>query len=129
MVAVPTDTPVTTPELLTVAIEGVLDDQSRAWSTPASALTDAATVPLPPTKTCAAGGVRVMKCTAGRTIGTLTDAEAALFTRDVAVMVAVPADTPVTTPALLTVATAGAADAQSRVLSAPASPVTAAVTV
>ena len=105
MVAVPTATPVTTP-FATVAIELLFDDHAtvRPVSTlPSESLSVAVIVVVCPTTTLAPGGPTVTELTgAGDTVMVAVPVLPSL----VAVIVAVPAETPVTTPELETVAMA-----------------------
>ena len=107
MVAVPAATPVTTPVALTVAIAPleVVHAMARSVSvTPPASLVTAASVVLAPTTIEAALGDTVMLATGRMGLTTVITADAVLVS-EVAVMVAVPAPMPVTTPFALTDAT------------------------
>jgi hypothetical protein len=112
MFAVPTATPVTTPVVLTVATamlseDHVIDLPTRTFP-PASFVVAVAWVVLP-TPIVEDASDTVTDATA--TDATVTVADP-LWPSMVAVMLAVPAPTPVTTPALLTVATKELSDDQ-----------------
>ena len=112
IVVVPALTPVTTPDELTVATEGFDDDQDTALFVAFEGVTVAVKVPVPPTPISIAVLSRETPVT--DTVGaiTVTVHDPYLFVPSVAValMVAVPAFTAVTTPDELTVATEGSDD-------------------
>lgn len=114
MVAVPAATPVTTPAVVTVATAASLDDHVmlRPVSVlPAPSSVAADSVSDAPMLTCELPGVTTTLAT-GTGAGAFTVICAvAVFPSLVAVTVAVPACTAVTTPELLTVAVCGALDA------------------
>jgi hypothetical protein len=106
MVAVPAETPVTVP-VDTVAIPELLVDQVTGWPVivlPCASLTVADNPTVAPTATEAVDGETVTVVTTGGEAVTVT-AAVPLFPELVAVIVAEPALTPVTTPFAFTVAT------------------------
>lgn len=106
MEALPIATPLTSPLALTVAIAVLDDDQAivrPVSAVPKESESVAVRDALPATPTVSAVGAMVMVAT-GRVV-TITDAEPVLAST-VAVMVAVPAETPRTRPAASTVAAA-----------------------
>jgi hypothetical protein len=108
MVAEPADTPVTTPVALTVATPGALE--LHVMTRPVRMLLLASfnvgtSVVVAPTVMLAVKGAMITLATGA--FATVTTA-VALWLSLVAVMVAEPADMPVTTPVELTVATVGA---------------------
>jgi hypothetical protein len=105
IVAEPGATPVTTPVVETVAMAVLLDDHATARSvttTPFASLTVAVRVVVWPTVTVAVGGDTVTLPTGD---GVTVIADVPLFVSLVAVIVAIPPLTPVTTPAVFTIAT------------------------
>jgi hypothetical protein len=105
IVAEPGATPVTTPVVETVAMAVLLDDHATARSvttTPFASLTVAVSVVVWPTVTVAVGGDTVTLPTGD---GVTVIADVPLFVSLVAVIVAIPPLTPVTTPAVFTIAT------------------------
>jgi hypothetical protein len=120
ILAVPVATPVTTPEVLTLAMVGADEVQVTAVDAPPVTLTVAMRGTVAPTATDGFAGAMATEFTAGRGL-TVTTAEAdrALSTVEVAVMVAVPTATPVTSPAAETVATPVADEVHDTVVAAP----------
>jgi hypothetical protein len=107
MVALPADTPVTKPVEFTVAIPTLLVDQATDWPVivfPEASLTVADNPTVAPTAIDAVGGDTVTVVTTGGCAVTVSVA-VPLFPEQVAVIVADPALTPVTTPFAFTVAT------------------------
>ena len=105
--AVPLATPVTTPELLTVAMAVLLEDQVTVLLVAVEGATVAVRAEVPPTLTVAEVGVTETPVTGIVTLLTvMVELAVKLPLWVVAVILAVPAATPVTTPELLTVATA-----------------------
>jgi len=105
IVAEPAATPVTTPVVETVAIDVLLDDHVTTRSvttTPFASFTVAERVVVWPTVTDAVGGDTVTLPTG---VGVTVTDDVPLFVSLVAVMVADPPLTPVTTPAEFTIAT------------------------
>ena len=116
-VAEPTVTPVTTPEVLTVAIPGLLETQVTVLFVAFAGATVAVSVAVPPTVTVAVGGVTLTPVTGtlmGVTVTTEEEVKPPLCV--VAVTVAEPKATPVTTPDELTVTIAGLLEAHVTVL-------------
>lgn len=117
MVALPLATAVTTPFADTVATPELLEDQDTARpvsvAPPASSV-DTESVVVAPAVSVAVDGVTITEAT-GAGAGAATVIVAfPVFPSLVAVIVAVPALFAVTTPAVLTLATLGALDAQTR---------------
>jgi hypothetical protein len=105
MVAVPTDTPVTRPVELTVATAVLLLLQVTFWFVVLAGAIVAVNCCVPPIKIEAVVGDTLTPVTSiGLTVITLVAVLAP--SAEVTVMVAVPTDTPVTSPVALTVATA-----------------------
>src|SRR6266513_6525644 len=112
MLALPADLPNTSPPPLTLATAGLPLDQITTRPVrvvPAESLVRAESCWVAPTRTVADAGLTITVAT-----GTLITAMPALplLPSVVAVTVAEPTESPVTTPAALTVATAGLLDAQ-----------------
>ena len=105
MVAVPTDTPVTSPLALTVATAVLLLLQVTFWFVAFAGVMVELSCCVPPIRTEAEVGDTLTPVTS---IGLTVMTEVAVLAPSavVTVMVAVPTDTPVTRPVALTVATA-----------------------
>jgi len=105
MVAVPADTPVTTPAVVTVATPGALLTQVTVLFNALAGVMVAVNVVDSLTLMVVDEGDMLIPV--GTTLVTVIDDVAVKPFTVVAVMVAVPADTPVTSPVALTLATAG----------------------
>jgi hypothetical protein len=109
MLAVPTATAETTPCALTVATEGLSDDQVVFWSMtfPSGSFIVAVACVLEPTPIV---GEARETATDATPLGAMVTVAEPLWPSLVAVMVAVPALSPLTTPDVLTLATAVLSD-------------------
>jgi hypothetical protein len=110
MDAVPADTPVATPAVLTVATGALVDVHAIARPVsiaPVESRVVAVNVVVPPTAAVAVAGVTVTDATGGGSAAVTVAVALPLWPSHVAVMVALPGSTPVMRPVLSTVATEG----------------------